>query len=148
MHISPPVTPYSSFLHLFVSKSFFMSFVKNFRKGKLTTKPMEKSLKEKHQGYQGLQGPLLNIGHPTNVLKREILFSYNFSWVFLSCTLSFLLDIKCNWWVIHVWSIYKHVCRFHWIILRVQFDKSTVLFMDSLDKPEALWSDMKAMLQK
>jgi hypothetical protein len=39
-----------------------MRFVKNFKKGKWTTTPMEKSLKEKHQGHQGLQDPLLNIG--------------------------------------------------------------------------------------
>jgi hypothetical protein len=26
---------------------------------------MEKSLKEKYQGHQGLQDPLLNLGHPT-----------------------------------------------------------------------------------
>jgi hypothetical protein len=65
MHVSPLVTPYSSFLHLFVSKSFFMRFVKKIRKGKWTTTPMEKSLKEKHQGHQGLQDLLPNIGYPT-----------------------------------------------------------------------------------
>jgi hypothetical protein len=65
MHVSPLVTPYSGFLHLFVSKLFFMRFVKNFRKRKWTTTPMEKSLKEKHQGHQGLHDPLLNIGYPT-----------------------------------------------------------------------------------
>jgi hypothetical protein len=42
MHVSLLVTFYSSFLHLFDSKSFFMRFVKNFRKGKWTTTPMEK----------------------------------------------------------------------------------------------------------
>jgi hypothetical protein len=61
MHVSPLITPYSSSLHVFVSNSFFMRFVKNFRKGTWTTTPMEKSLKEKHQGHQGLQDPLLNI---------------------------------------------------------------------------------------
>jgi hypothetical protein len=40
------------------------------------------------------------------------------------------------------------VCSFHWILLKIQFDKSRVEVMDSLDKDEALWSDMKAMLQK
>jgi hypothetical protein len=40
------------------------------------------------------------------------------------------------------------VCSFHWILLKIQFDKSIVEIMDSLDKPEALFSDMKAMLQK
>jgi hypothetical protein len=49
--ISPLVTPYSSSLHVFVSKSLFMRFIKNFRKRKWTTTPMEKSLKEKHQGH-------------------------------------------------------------------------------------------------
>jgi hypothetical protein len=33
MHDSSLVTRYSSFLHLLVSKSFFMRFVKNFREG-------------------------------------------------------------------------------------------------------------------
>jgi hypothetical protein len=33
MHVSSLATPYSSFLHLFVSKSFFMRFVKKFRDG-------------------------------------------------------------------------------------------------------------------
>jgi hypothetical protein len=43
-------TPYSSFLHLLVAKSFFMRFVKNFRKGRCIITLMEKSLREKHQG--------------------------------------------------------------------------------------------------
>jgi hypothetical protein len=33
MHVSSLVTHYSSFLHLLVSKSYFMRFVKNFRNG-------------------------------------------------------------------------------------------------------------------
>jgi hypothetical protein len=33
MHVSSLVTHYSSFLHLLVSKSLFMRFVKNFREG-------------------------------------------------------------------------------------------------------------------
>jgi hypothetical protein len=37
------------------------------------------------------------------------------------------------------------VCR---ILLKIQFDKSRVEVMDSLDMDEALWSHMKAMLQK
>jgi hypothetical protein len=65
MHVNPLATPYSSSLHLFVSKSLFMWFVKNFRKGKWTTTLMEKSLKEKHQGHQGLRDQLLDLGHPT-----------------------------------------------------------------------------------
>jgi hypothetical protein len=40
------------------------------------------------------------------------------------------------------------VYSFHWILLKIQFDKSSVEIMDLLDKPEALVSDMKAMLQK
>jgi hypothetical protein len=40
------------------------------------------------------------------------------------------------------------VCSFQWILQKIQFDKSRVEIMDSLDKPEVLWSDMKAMLQK
>jgi hypothetical protein len=38
------------------------------------------------------------------------------------------------------------VCSFHYILLKNQFDKSRVEIMESLDKPEALWSDMKAMM--
>jgi hypothetical protein len=33
MHVNPLATPYSSSLHLFVSKLFFMRFVKKFRDG-------------------------------------------------------------------------------------------------------------------
>jgi hypothetical protein len=33
MHVSPLVTPYNSFLHLFVSKSFFIGVSKNLEKG-------------------------------------------------------------------------------------------------------------------
>jgi hypothetical protein len=40
------------------------------------------------------------------------------------------------------------VCSFHWMPLKIQFDKSRVEFMDSFDMDEALWSDMKAILQK
>jgi hypothetical protein len=40
------------------------------------------------------------------------------------------------------------VYSYHWIPLKIQFDKSRVEIMNSLDKPEALWSDMKVMLQK
>jgi hypothetical protein len=40
------------------------------------------------------------------------------------------------------------VCSFHWILLKIQFDASSVEILDSLDKPEVLLSDMKAMLQK
>jgi hypothetical protein len=51
MHVSSLVTHYSSSLHLFVSKSYFMRFVKNFRKGTSITTPMDKCLKEKYQGH-------------------------------------------------------------------------------------------------
>jgi hypothetical protein len=77
-------------------------------------------------------------------LKREILFPYNFSWVFLSCTHCFFAYLMLS--VID--ELCMHFCRFHWILLKIQFDKSTVEVMDSLNKDEALWSDMKAMLQK
>jgi hypothetical protein len=40
------------------------------------------------------------------------------------------------------------VSSFHWILLKIQFDTSTVQILDSMDKPEVLFSDMKAMLQK
>jgi Ulp1 family protease len=40
------------------------------------------------------------------------------------------------------------VCSFHWILLKIQFDKSNVEIVDSLDNPEVLFSDIKAMLQK
>jgi hypothetical protein len=65
MHVSSLVTPYSGSLHVSVSKSYFMRVVKNFRKGRWTITPMEKCLKEKHQGHQGLQDPLLNIRYLT-----------------------------------------------------------------------------------
>jgi hypothetical protein len=40
------------------------------------------------------------------------------------------------------------VCSFHWILLKIQFDTSTVQILDSMDKPEVMFTDMKAMLQK
>jgi hypothetical protein len=40
------------------------------------------------------------------------------------------------------------VCSYHWILLKIQFDISIVVILDSLDKPDVLFSDMKAMLQK
>jgi hypothetical protein len=40
------------------------------------------------------------------------------------------------------------VCSFHWILLKIQFDKSSVEILDSLAKPKVLFRDMKAMLQK
>jgi len=40
------------------------------------------------------------------------------------------------------------VCSFHWILLKIQLDTSTVYILDSLDKPDVLFNDMKEMLQK
>jgi hypothetical protein len=40
------------------------------------------------------------------------------------------------------------VCSFHWILLKIQFDISSVENLDSMDKPDVLFSDMKAILQK
>jgi hypothetical protein len=37
------------------------------------------------------------------------------------------------------------VCSFHWILLKIQLDTSTVHILDSLDKPDVLFSDMKEM---
>jgi hypothetical protein len=45
-------------------------------------------------------------------------------------------------------ELYMRVCSFHWILLKIQFDTSSVEILDSLDKPEVLFSDMKAILQK
>jgi hypothetical protein len=42
-----------------------MRFAKNFREEVWTIIPMEKSFKEKHQGQQGLQDQLLDLGNPT-----------------------------------------------------------------------------------
>jgi hypothetical protein len=85
---------------------------------------------------------------PSKVSKGKLYFlTTSHECSYLVHILFCLLDIKCNWWVMHVW-VCKRVRRFHWILLKVQFDKSTVEVMDSLDKPEALWSNMKAMLQK
>ena len=42
-----------------------MSLLKNFREGRWPTSHMEKCLKVMHQGHQGPQDPLLNIGYTT-----------------------------------------------------------------------------------
>jgi hypothetical protein len=62
----------------------------------------------------------------------SILYTFFFAYSMLS-----VIDELC-----------MHVCSFHWILLKIQFDKSRVEIMDSLDKQEALFSNMKAMLQK
>src|SRR4051812_30047697 len=80
-----------------------------------------------------------------NNFVKEILFPYNFKWVFISCThfIFFLLD-----------ELYMHVClcknvrRFHWILLNIEVDNSLVKVHDSLSWDEEQWSDMKAMLHK
>jgi hypothetical protein len=48
----------------------------------------------------------------------------------------------------HISCSGKRVCMIHWILLNIQIDKSRVEVMDSLNKDQELWSDMKAMLQK
>jgi hypothetical protein len=60
-------------------------------------------------------------------------------WVLAGNTYSMLSGID---------ELCMHVCSYHWILLKIQFDKSRVEIMDSFDKAKALWSDMKAMLQK
>ena len=57
------------------------------------------------------------------------------------------LDVKCNIDELCM-SAYVNVRRFHWILLRIQPDKSEVEVMDSLNRDQEQWSDMKAMLQK
>jgi hypothetical protein len=44
---------------------FLCGLLKNFRKGKWITTLIEKSLREKHQGLQGLQNQPLDLEHPT-----------------------------------------------------------------------------------
>ena len=75
-------------------------------------------------------------------LKREILFSYNFKWVFLSCTHSF-----SAYSMLSVIDEYVNVRRFHWIMLRIMVDKSLVEVYDPLNRDEP-FDDMKAMLHK
>ena len=45
-------------------------------------------------------------------------------------------------------SAYVNVRSFHWILLSIQVDKSQVEVMDSLNRDQEQWSDMKAMLQR
>ena len=45
-------------------------------------------------------------------------------------------------------SAYVNVRRFHWILLSIKVDKSEVEVMDSLNRNQEEWSDMKAMLQR
>jgi len=45
-------------------------------------------------------------------------------------------------------SAYVNVRRFHWILLSIKVDKSEVEVMDSLNRDQEQWSDMKAMLQR
>ena len=75
-------------------------------------------------------------------LKREILFPYNFKWVFLSCTHSF-----SAYSMLSVIDEYVNVRKFHWIMLRIIVDKSLVEVYDPLNRDE-LFDDMKAMLHK
>ena len=80
-------------------------------------------------------------------LKREILFPYNFKWVFLSCTHSFsaysMLSVDDELCM----SAYVNVRRHHWIMLSIQVDKSLVEVYYPL-KRDLPFDDMKAMLHK
>ena len=61
--------------------------------------------------------------------------------LFFAYSMVSLIDELCM-------SAYVNVRRFHWILLSIQVDKSEVEVMDSLNKDQEQWSDMKAMLQK
>ena len=75
--------------------------------------------------------------------KREILFPYNFRWVFtVLYTFYFrLVDVKC---------IIDSLCvrRFHFILLIIVPDEGVVKVMDPKRKPLADWADMQECLQR
>jgi hypothetical protein len=78
---------------------------------------------------------------PSKVLKGKFYFLTTSSECF------YLVQILFAYSMLSVIDeLCMRVCSYHWILLKIQFDKSRVEIMDSLDKPEALWSDMKAML--
>jgi hypothetical protein len=80
---------------------------------------------------------------PSKVLKGKLYFLATSSecfylvHIFFAYSMLSLIDELC-----------MRVCSYHWILLKIQFDKSSVEILDSLDKPEVLFSDMKVMLQK
>ena len=51
-----------------------MRFAENFRKGGWIILPMEKYFREKHQGQQGLQDQLLNLGDPIMKILLHLAF--------------------------------------------------------------------------
>ena len=75
---------------------------------------------------------------------KEILFPYNFKWVFISCT-HFIFAYSMSYICMYA---YVNVRRFHWILLNIQVDNSLVEVHDSLSWDQEKWSDMKAMLRK
>jgi hypothetical protein len=81
---------------------------------------------------------------PSKVLKGKFYFLTTSSECFYLVQILFcLLDVKCV-----IDELCMRVCGYHWILLKIQFDTSSVVILDSLDKPDVLFSDMKAMLQK
>jgi hypothetical protein len=89
---------------LIVVKSFFMSFVKNFRKGRWIIIPLEKSLREKNQAQQGLEDPFLNLGHlimrilwhqalVIMIMERQM---SPLSHVLVSCKMQGFMKISCS----------------------------------------------------
>jgi hypothetical protein len=73
--------------------------------------------------------------------RSKILFLYNFRWVLLSYIHFSLLDVKCNWWVTHV---YKLARNYHSILLKIEPDYERVEIFDLLKK--RLWSIPKHQL--
>ena len=69
-------------------------------------------------------------------MSVSVLYTLFFAYSMLS-----LIDELCM-------SAYVNVRRFHWILLSIKVDKSEVEVMDSLNRDQEQWSDMKAMLQR
>jgi hypothetical protein len=80
---------------------------------------------------------------PSKVLKENFYFLTTLRECFyLLDILCCLLNVKC------IDELCMRVCSFHWILLKIQLDTSTVHILEPLDKPDVLFSEMKAMLQK
>ena len=69
-------------------------------------------------------------------MSVSVLYTLFFAYSMLS-----LIDELCM-------SAYVNDRRFHWILLSIKVDKSEVEVMDSLNRNQEEWSDMKAMLQR
>ena len=69
-------------------------------------------------------------------MSVSVLYTFFFAYSMLS-----VIDELCM-------SAYVNVRRFHWILLSIKVDKSEVEVMDSLNRNQEEWSDMKAMLQR